>query len=306
MSARHATPHQRSKETTLEDISILKQALPYLRKFKGALFVIKFGGEPLRNGEALNLLAEDISFLHNVGIGVVIVHGGGSQVTEMEKKLGIQSRFVGGRRVTDAGSLNVLKMVLGGSVNLELVSCLKSFGVNAVGLSGVSANLFEAVKRQPGKVSGGGEEIVDFGLVGDIVKVDPGVVSLLIREGYLPVVCPLGADKDGQILNINADVAAARLAAGLKAEKLLLMSDTLGVMKDIKDRTTLIGQLDTKQARAAIAQGIINGGMIPKVEESLYALESGVKQVHILSALEPHTLLLEIFTEAGCGTMIVP
>ncbi len=289
----------------MQDISILKQAMPYLRKFKGSLFVIKFGGEAMRTREALELLAEDISFIHSVGISVVIVHGGGTQVTEMEKRLGVESRFVAGRRVTDPGSLGVLKMVLGGTLNLDLVSVLKHYGVRAVGISGASGGLLEAVKRPPTKVTGS-NDVVDFGLVGDIVGVDPMVITSLLKDGFLPVVCPLAADADGQILNVNADVAAARIASGLKASKLLLMSDTLGVMKDVKDRTTLIGQLDTEQAKKAIAQGMISGGMIPKVEESLKALQSGVKQVHVLSAIEPHTLLLEIFTDTGCGTMIVP
>ncbi|MCC6546024.1 acetylglutamate kinase [Candidatus Sumerlaeota bacterium] len=288
----------------MNDIAILKEALPYLRKFKGSLFVIKFGGEAMRTREALELLAEDIAFIHGVGISVVLVHGGGVQVTELEKKLGVKSRFVAGRRVTDEGSLGVLKMILGGTLNLELVSVMKQFGAKAVGISGVSGGLLEAVKRPPKKVTGS-DEIVDFGHVGDITNVDVTVIHSLLRDGFLPIVSPLAADANGNVLNVNADVAAARIASALKASKLLLMSDTPGVMEDVKDRTTLIGQLNSTQAQAAIKQGIISGGMIPKVEESLGAIKAGVKQVHILSATEPHTLLLEVFTESGCGTMIV-
>lgn len=288
----------------MNDIAILKEALPYLRKFKGSLFVIKFGGEAMRTREALELLAEDIAFIHGVGISVVLVHGGGAQVTEMEKKLGVESRFVAGRRVTDEGSLGVLKMVLGGTLNLELVGVMKQFGAKAVGLSGASGGLLEATKRPPKKVTGS-DEVVDFGHVGDITSVDVTVIHSLLKDGFLPIISPLAADAQGNVLNVNADVAAARIASALKASKLLLMSDIPGVMEDTKDRTTLIGQLDTAQAQAAIKQGIISGGMIPKVEESLAALKNGVKQVHILSATEPHTLLLEVFTESGCGTMIV-
>ncbi|HMZ51359.1 MAG TPA: acetylglutamate kinase [Candidatus Sumerlaeota bacterium] len=288
----------------MNDIAILKEALPYLRKFKGSLFVIKFGGEAMRTREALELLAEDIAFIHGVGISVVLVHGGGAQVTEMEKKLGVESRFVAGRRVTDEGSLGVLKMVLGGTLNLDLVGVMKQFGAKAVGLSGASGGLLEATKRPPKKVTGS-DEVVDFGHVGDITSVDVTVIHSLLKDGFLPIISPLAADAQGNVLNVNADVAAARIASALKASKLLLMSDIPGVMEDTKDRTTLIGQLDTAQAQAAIKQGIISGGMIPKVEESLAALKNGVKQVHILSATEPHTLLLEVFTESGCGTMIV-
>ncbi|HMX62838.1 MAG TPA: acetylglutamate kinase, partial [Candidatus Sumerlaeota bacterium] len=239
----------------MNDIAILKEALPYLRKFKGSLFVIKFGGEAMRTREALELLAEDIAFIHGVGISVVLVHGGGAQVTEMEKKLGVESRFVAGRRVTDEGSLGVLKMVLGGTLNLDLVGVMKQFGAKAVGLSGASGGLLEATKRPPKKVTGS-DEVVDFGHVGDITSVDVTVIHSLLKDGFLPIISPLAADAQGNVLNVNADVAAARIASALKASKLLLMSDIPGVMEDTKDRTTLIGQLDTAQAQAAIKQGI--------------------------------------------------
>lgn len=289
----------------MNDISILKQALPYIRRFKGALFVVKFGGEAMRTREQLDRLAEDIAFLHQIGIPLVVVHGGGAQVTEMEKKLGVSSRFVAGRRVTDAGSLEVLKMILSGTLNLDLVAALRGVGVKAVGLSGVSAGLLESRRKPPTKVTGS-DEVVDFGHVGEVVKVDTSVLEPLLKDGFLPVISPLSADAEGNILNVNADTAATRIAAALKAEKLLLMSDKSGVLANLDDPTTLISQLDSDKARQAIAQGIIKGGMIPKVEESLAALDAGVRSVHVLSALEPHALLIEIFTESGCGTMLVP
>lgn len=290
--------------TILEDIGILKQALPYLRKFKGALFVIKFGGEAMRTRENLWSLAEDIAFLHSVGIRLVIVHGGGRQVTDLEKRLGHESRFVGGRRVTDKETLEALKMVLGGSMNIELTACLRKFGVAALGISALSGGTVRVSRKAPMKVSGGGDEVVDFGEVGKVEGVDTKLLTNLLDGGFLPVISPLCADEDGNILNVNADVVSTRIAAAFKAEKLLLMSDKLGVMAEVDDPSTLISSLNASQAREAIAEGIIAGGMIPKVEESLLALEQGVRQVHIVSAVEPHMLLLEIFTESGCGTML--
>jgi acetylglutamate kinase len=290
----------------LQDISVLKEALPYLRRFKGARFVIKFGGEAIRSQEALDLLVEDISFLYNVGIQVVLVHGGGVQVSDIEKKLGVESRKVGGRRVTSSESLEVLKMVLAGKLNIDIVAALQSAGVKAMGLAGVSAGIISARRRPPVKVSGSGGEVVDFGEVGDIEAVNTDPIVMLLENGYLPVISPLSADTDGAIYNINADSVAAALASGLKADKLMLMTSTLGVMTDLSDATTLVSQLTTKQARQAIKQEIISGGMIPKVEESLKALDAGVRQVHILSGMEEHQLLLEVFTESGCGTMLMP
>ncbi len=290
----------------MQDIGILKQALPYLRKFKGALFVIKFGGEAMRSKETLHALAEDIAFIHSVGIRLIIVHGGGKQITDMEKRLGYESRFVGGRRVTDEGSLEALKMVLGGSLNLELTAVLQKFGVQAAGLSAASGRTVEVTRRPPTKVSGSGEEIVDFGFCGQVHSVNTHLLGTLLGAGFLPVVSPICCDAEGQLLNVNADVVSSRIATAFNADKLLLMSDKLGVMADINDPTTLISTLNAEQAREAIREGIIAGGMIPKVEEALLALERGVKQVHIVSSVEPHMLLLEIFTESGCGTMLLP
>lgn len=289
----------------MQEISTLKQAIPFVRKFKGSLFVIKFGGEAIRTPESLRRLCEDISFLHDVGIRVVIVHGGGKQVTELEGKLGIESRFVAGRRVTSEESLEALKMVLAGKLNIELTAGLQGMGMKAVGLSGVSGGLVSANRRPPKKVTGS-DEVVDFGLVGDIASINKDLLQTLLDAGYIPVVSPVGVDEKGQILNVNADVAAATIASTLPAEKLLLMSDTQGVMTDLNDPTSMISQLSATQAREAIRQGIIQGGMIPKVEMGLKALEAGVNRVHILSATEPNTLLLEVFTESGCGTMLIP
>jgi len=258
----------------------------------------------MRNLESLDSLAEDIAFLHSVGLRVVLVHGGGKQISEMEEKLGIETRFVGGRRVTGKESLEVLTMILGGAVNLRIVSSLRKSGVEAVGLSAASGNIIEASRRPPSQVSGS-DETVDFGEVGDVQSVNPAAIRVLLDQGFLPVISPISSDSQGNLLNVNADTAAARLAGALQAEKLILMTGTLGVMTDLNDPTSVISELDGKKAREAIDKGVIQGGMIPKVEESLHALNAGVTKVHIISALEPHSLLVEIFTETGCGTMIM-
>lgn len=288
----------------MEDITVLKQALPYIRRFKGATFVIKLGGEAMTSPEVLERLIEDVTLLHLVGIRVVLVHGGGVHVTRLAEQMGIETKFVGGRRVTDADSLEVLTMVLAGKISIEILSMLKKKGVRAMGVSGVAAGVIEARRRPPTAVTGSGGEIVDFGEVGDVERIDTHLISLLLDNGYLPVLSPLGADAEGNVLNINADTVACRLAASLQAEKLLLMTGALGVMADLDDPTTLISKLSAEEARGAIADGIIKGGMIPKIEESLGAIERGAGQVHILSAVEPHQVLLEVFTPSGCGTML--
>lgn len=295
-----------SAEVSVEDISLLKQSLPYIQRFKGTTFVVKLGGEAMRDAETLEALVEDISLLHLVGIRLVIVHGGGRHVTEMAASLGIESKFVGGRRITDEKALDVLKMVLSGKISIEILSLLKKNSVKAMGVSGVAAGVIEARKRPPVKVSGGGDELVDFGQVGDIQRIDTELLRLLLDQGYVPVLSPLGADVEGNVLNINADTVASHIASELRAEKLLYMTGTPGVMADINDPTSLISRLTADEARQAIQEGIIRGGMIPKVEESLRSIARGTNQIHILSAIEPHQMLLEVFTKSGAGTMIVP
>ncbi len=296
----------RGEEKDVEDIAVLKQSLPYIQRFKGTTFVVKFGGEAMTSDEILERLIEDITLLHLVGIRVMVVHGGGKHVTKMAEALGVETKFVGGRRVTDEQTLDVLKMVLSGKISVEILSLLKKKGVKAMGVSGVAAGVIEARRRPPTKVTGGGDELIDFGEVGDIDRIDTRLLTLLLDEGYVPVLSPLGADGDGNVLNINADTVAARLAAEMNVEKLVLMTATPGVMADLKDETSVISRLTASEARQAISEGIIAGGMIPKIEEALYALDRGVNQVHILSAVEEHQLLLEVFTRSGCGTMLEP
>ncbi len=290
----------------MEDIHVLKQALPYIQRFKGSTFVIKFGGEAMTDPSILERLIEDITLLHLVGIHVVVVHGGGKQITDTAKKLGISTEFVGGRRVTDEHMVDVLKMVLSGKISVEILALLKKKGVKAMGVSGVAAGVIEARRRPPREVSGSDGQLIDFGHVGDIERIDVELLKLLLAEGYLPVLSPLGADGEGNVLNINADTVAAHVASALEAEKLILMTTTLGVLKDINDPTSVITRLTEDATEAAIADGSIAGGMIPKLEEAIRALDRGCSQVHILSAVAEHQLLLEVFTKEGAGTMIVP
>lgn len=290
----------------MENITVLRQALPYIQRFKNKTFVVKFGGEAIDNTEVLERLIEDVALLHLVGIRVVLVHGGGKQTTETAAALGIETKFVGGRRVTDEQTIDVLKMVLAGKLNVELLTMLKKKGVRATSVSGVAAGIIEARKRPPRVVTGGGDEPVDLGQVGDIIRIDTEFIRLMLDNNYVPVLSPLGSDGEGNVLNINADIVASRLASELRAEKLLLMTGAPGVMQDINDPTTLISRMTIAETRQAIASGFIKGGMIPKLEESVRCLENGCERVHILSAIEAHQLLLEVFTESGCGTMLVP
>ena len=287
----------------MQDITVLRQALPYIKRFRERVFVVKFGGEAIEDPHLLEELIEDITLLYLVGIRVVVVHGGGKQATDLAGKLGVENEFVGGRRVTNEGTLEVMKMVLNGKMGTDIISLLRKKDIKAISLSGVSAGVINATRRPPKKVSGADKE-VDFGHVGDIESVNTQPIEMLLDEGYIPVLSPMGSDEDGNVLNINADVAASRLASALGAEKLLLLTGAPGVMENVNDRTTLISHLSESQVRGAIKSGIISGGMIPKVEESLHALRNGVGSVHVLSAVEPHQLLLEVFTESGCGTMI--
>lgn len=290
----------------VQNITVLRQALPYIQRFKGQVFVIKFGGEAIDDPVALERLIEDVALLHLVGIRVVIVHGGGKQTTETAAALGIETKFIGGRRVTDEQTIDVLKMVLAGKLNVELLTMLKKKGVRATSVSGVAAGIIEARKRPPRVVTGGGDEPIDLGQVGDIVRIDTEFIKLMLDSNYVPVLSPLGSDDEGNVLNINADIVASRLAAELRAEKLLLLTGAPGVMQDMHDPTTLISRMTIAETREAIASGFIKGGMIPKLEESIRCLENGCAKVHILSATEPHQLLLEVFTQSGCGTMLVP
>jgi acetylglutamate kinase len=268
--------------------------------------VVKLGGAVLSDEQQLEAIANDVAKLTSDGHSVVVMHGGGPQATRLSEKLGIAPNFVGGRRVTDAETLEICKMVYAGKLSVDLTCALGRAGVKSVGLSGVSSGLINAVKRPPRIVTGGGDKPVDFGHVGDIVGINTDLLQTLLGAGYVPVMNSLGADEAGNPYNINADVAATRVARALQADHLgLLTGGVPGVLRDKDDLSTRIPRLTAAQARQAIDDGIIQGGMIPKVEESLAVIESGVGAIHILGKLEPGDLSAAFEAPGTVGTALV-
>lgn len=281
--------------------SVLVEALPYIRRFHGRTIVLKYGGHAMLNEELKTAVLTDVVLMHYVGIRPVIVHGGGPEITAMLRRLGIPSRFVNGLRITDRETMEVVEMVLVGRLNKDLVARINRLGGRAVGLSGKDANLLEARK-----LSSGGEQEPDLGFVGEVAAVNPAVVKTLINEGYIPVVAPVGGGSDGETYNINADHVAGRLAASLGADKLLVLTDVPGILAQPDDPDSLLSTVRSGEIPALIAAGKIRGGMIPKVECCLMALERGVGSAHILDGRVPHAVLLELFADHGIGTMVVP
>ena len=284
----------------IEKAAVLHEALPYIRRFHGETFVIKYGGHAMTDPALREGFARDVVLLKYVGIHPVVVHGGGPQIDEQLKKLGIESQRVDGLRITDDATMQVVEMVLGGTINKEIVAMIGRQGGRAVGLSGVDDQLLLAHKLP--KVQTRSGALVDTGRVGEITRVRPEVVQSLVQAGLIPVIAPLGIDEFGKSLNLNADTAAGALAAALNAEKLLLMTDTPGVRgADGK----LIQSLDEHESARLRRDGVIDGGMIPKVECALEAIAGGVRKCHIFDGRVQHAILLEIFTDAGIGTEIV-
>lgn len=291
----------------MKKVDTLMQALPYLRRWRGKSFLVKIGGALADDKAALASMAQDIALLTNVGIKVCIVHGGGPQATQLSARLGLESRFIDGRRVTDEGTLEVAKMVFAGKISLEILGALRAEGLRAVGLSGVSGNLIDAKRRAPTSVKDpktGETSQVDMGHVGDIVGVDTTLLRVLMDAGFVPVVNPLGADEKGNVLNINADTVATAFAIDMKADKFIFMTDVDGVLRKKDDPKSLISSLTKSEVKTLIEKGVISGGMIPKVKACTDAVAGGVERVHILNGEKPHTLLLEIFTKRGVGTLI--
>ncbi len=286
----------------IERAEILIEALPFIRRFQGKTFVIKYGGHAMQSEELRSSFAQDVVLLDLVGINPVIVHGGGPQITELIGKLGLKSRFVRGMRVTDPETMEAAEMVLR-TINGEIVTLISQHGGRAVGLSGKDGNLIVSRKmRMVVKDDAGRKSRVDVGLVGEVAEVNPGVLRTLEAANFIPVVAPVGFGRDGQTYNVNADVAAGEIAAALKAEKLILLSDVEGV----KDRDgKLIPTLDEAGAKRLIARGVVQEGMIPKVECCIEALRGGVAKTHILDGRVRHAVLLEIFTRSGVGTEVV-
>ncbi|NLO97698.1 MAG: acetylglutamate kinase [Peptococcaceae bacterium] len=285
---------------------ILIEAMPYIQKFSGSTIVIKYGGHAMVDKELKEKVILDILLLHSVGIRPVIVHGGGPEINSMLQRVGKESTFVQGLRVTDKETMEIAAMVLVGKLNTEIVSLFNRFGGKAVGLSGQDAQLFLADKKplQLEKRDGSLEEI-DLGYVGQIKKVVPGIIISLLDQGYIPVISPIAGGNDGESYNVNADTAAGILAGALKADKLLLLTDVKGVLRDINDPGSLISVINRNEVPFLMEAGIVQGGMIPKVECALEALEQGTGSVHIIDGRQPHAILLELFTDGGIGTMLI-
>jgi acetylglutamate kinase len=284
------------RETEATRVRILIEALPYIQKFSGRTVVVKYGGAAMKDGSLKDKVIRDIVFLASVGVRPVVVHGGGPEINSWLGKLGIEPQFKNGLRVTDAATMDVVEMVLVGRVNKELVSLINRSGGKAVGLCGKDGNLITARPE--------GQEGIGF--VGEVTNVDVNLIESLSSNGYIPIVSSVAADEDGQAYNINADTVAGELAAALGAEKLILLTDTAGILKDYKDPSTLIPKVNIQEARQLIETGIVAGGMIPKVSCCVRSLAQGVRATHIIDGRIPHALLLEIFTDAGIGSMIVP
>ena len=287
-----------------ERAKVLIEALPYIQRFNGSTMVIKYGGNAMINEELKNNFALDVILMKYVGINPIIVHGGGPQIGELLERLNIQTKFVEGLRVTDEQAMDVIEMVLVGKVNKEIVNLINKNKGQAVGLSGKDGGLFVARKMKYIKYRPEGEppEVLDIGLVGEIVSVNTKVLESLTRDGFIPVIAPVGADESGQTYNINADTVAGHIAAAIKARKLILLTDTKGVLN--KDGN-LISSLKLQEARQLIADGTVIGGMIPKLNCCIKALEGGVKKAHIIDGREKHAILLEVFTKGGVGTEII-
>lgn len=276
-------------------VQILSEALPYIQQFRGRTVVVKYGGAAMKDSRLKADVIRDIVFMACVGIRPVVVHGGGPEINTWLGKLGIEPQFKDGLRVTDAPTMDVVEMVLVGRVNKELVALINQAGGSAIGLCGTDANL---IKARPQGVKG-------VGFVGEVSSIDAGILSSLAQSGYIPIVSSVAADETGQAYNINADTVAGEIAASLGAEKLILLTDTRGILKDYKDPSSLIPKLDIAQARELIADGTVAGGMIPKVNCCVRSLAQGVGAAHIVDGRVPHALLLEIFSDLGIGSMIV-
>ena len=284
----------------------LEQALPYLRLYKQQVFVIKLGGGILSDEDALDQVVTQVALLHQLNIRIVLVHGGGPQATLMAERLGIPVKLVDGRRVTDLETLEVAKMVFNGKLNTEVLAKLNSLQVPSVGLSGIDSRLIRAVQRPVQKIrdkENGTEKIVDFGYVGDIQEVEPSLVLHLLRGSYVPVISTLADGGEGKVLNVNADTVAAELAIALEATKLLLLTQVAGVFENPEDTETVISQMNLSRLEE-IRNSSAQGGMRVKLDACRTALEGGVSRAHIISGLEPDSLLAEIFTNEGSGTLI--
>jgi acetylglutamate kinase len=277
--------------------NILIEALPYIQKLNGKTVVIKYGGNAMIGSGQVQTIMQDIILLKYVGVNPIVVHGGGPEINRMLDNMGLESRFHNGLRITDQAAMEVVQMVLTGKINKDIVGRLNSLGGKAIGLCGMDGGLLQVEKMQP--LDG-----VDLGLVGSITYVNSKTLELLAADEYIPVVAPIGTDKNGITYNINADTAAGEIAAAMKAEKLIFLTDIDGIRREPDNPDSLISSISAGEVRDLMKKGIISGGMIPKVNGCIKAIEKGVNRTHILNGTIPHPILLEIFTDVGIGTMV--
>lgn len=279
--------------TNLQRAEIITQALPYIQKYHNKIIVVKYGGNAMISEELKLQVMEDLVLLWLIGVKPVLVHGGGPEISDMLKKVGKKSEFVDGLRVTDKETAEIVQMVLAGKINKQLVNLLGEFGGNAVGISGIDGHLIEAKVKDE-----------RLGFVGEITKVNVQPILDLIEKDYIPVVSTVGCDSEGNVYNINADTAASYIAGAMKAERLITMTDIPGILRDVNDPDSIIKKVTTEEARQLFKEGVISGGMIPKVECCIEAIEKGVRRVTILDGRVPHALLLELLTDEGAGTLV--
>ena len=277
----------------MEKAAVLAEALPYIREFSGRTVVVKYGGHAMEDPALADLFAQDVVLMHLVGMNPVVVHGGGPQISDLMRRLGKEPRFVDGLRVTDAETVDIVRMALVGKVNREVVATVNRHGSYAVGLSGEDAGLIEVEPRDP-----------RLGFVGDVSAIDPSILERLIREDLIPVVATVGVDAEGQAYNVNADTVAGAIARALQAEKLVYLTDVAGIYEDFGDEDSLISRTDVAGLERLVAESRVSEGMIPKIVSCIEALRGGVNRAHILDGRVPHALLLEFFTREGIGTMV--
>ena len=289
-------------------LDLLREALPYIQRFQGQTFVVKLSGKVTENRDNLASLAEELALLHQVGIRICVVHGGGKQLSELAKRLGIEQTIIEGRRVTDDATLEMAKMIFAGKINTDILAALRQRGIEAVGLSGVDGNTVHAERRPPREILNretGVRAQVDFGHVGDVVQINARLLTVLLDHNYLPVISSLGADDEGMVFNINADTIAAEIAVRLKAEKLILLTDVDGIYLRADEPASKLSRLTAAEADDLVRQGTATGGMIPKLQSIIELLRRGVHTAHIINGTKRNALLSEIFTDKGTGTMIV-
>lgn len=288
----------------MEKVSVLVEALPYIREFHGQTMVIKIGGHAMVSEEVLEKTVKDILLLYFVGIKPVVVHGGGPEISEKMKKFGIQPKFVDGLRITDRETIEIVEMVLDGKINSRIVSYFIKNGGKAVGMSGKDGLLVVARKKKVKKRVGESEVEVDLGFVGETEYVNPGILEIIIDNGYIPVISPVAIDLNGNVYNMNADIVAGDIAGALRAKKLIMLTDVDGIYRDKNDRNSLISKMSKDELERMLREGKLDGGMIPKAEAIINALNNGVEKAHIINGSREHSILIELFTKEGIGTMV--